>query len=230
MGLLLIMITFSRAAILSYIIIVALFVLIRFRWKRTIVYFGVSLALLILLAPINIFHNLFEYALYKEQSSLFTSRFVMYNMSIKAAGEGGVIGFGYGMSDPNYFNSDLCKINHGVLVREKGSSILALIEEVGWVGLILFFLPQVYLLLKMIQKLKFLKNKKGAEKEILELSLFISLMIGLIIHSQLEAWAVGVGSVMLPLYLLLLFYMNKKFNQSSPPYIHTFIRGVASSQ
>ncbi|MCZ7612765.1 MAG: hypothetical protein M5T52_04270 [Ignavibacteriaceae bacterium] len=74
----------------------------------------------------------------------------MWEPSYRAAQNGGLTGLGYGMSDPNIKPGSLGDHYEGErFVREKGNSVLALVEETGVVGLVLFLLPIIYLLRKL---------------------------------------------------------------------------------
>lgn len=56
---------------------------------------------------------------------------------------------------------------------------------------------------------KVLIGKNGEGKR----NFLISIIIAMTLHSQFEAWGVGVGSVMLPMYLLFLLRLNVKLEQ-----------------
>lgn len=129
-------------------------------------------------------------------------RQILWEPSYKAAVNGGLIGLGYGVTDPS-IESNYKKENRlGEVKREKGNSILALIEETGVVGLILFFLP-VFVILKkyIIKKPSFM----------LSMPLLISSLLAFIVHTQFEGWMVGVSSFSLFVYLIVvttLMYSN----------------------
>lgn len=77
----------------------------------------------------------------------------MWEPSYKAALNGGLTGLGYGISDPDILLPGTGSHYDGErYVREKGNSVLALIEEVGFTGLILFLLPLMYVLKKTKEK------------------------------------------------------------------------------
>ncbi len=68
----------------------------------------------------------------------------MWEPSYKAAQEGGLVGLGYGISHPEIRSGEYSDhFENGRLIREKGNSSLALIEEAGLIGLVLFILPMI---------------------------------------------------------------------------------------
>ena len=85
----------------------------------------------------------------KDFPEFYSSRLWMWEPSYKAALEGGLFGLGYGISHPEIRSGEYSDhFENGRLIREKGNSSLALIEEAGVVGLVLFLLPILYALLK----------------------------------------------------------------------------------
>ncbi len=86
--------------------------------------------------------NFTEDIINKDFPEFYSSRIWMWEPSYRAAQEGGLIGLGYGMSDPNEKVGGIGDHYEGErFVREKGNSTLALIEETGLIGLILFLFP-----------------------------------------------------------------------------------------
>ena len=95
-------------------------------------------------------------------------------------------------------------------LREKGNSVLAMIEETGLIGLILFLLPMIWIIRKFI-----IYNSQFTIKENFRSNSTFYTAAGrrvVIVHySQCsftlnsKRWWVGVGSVTLPLYLIVLF-------------------------
>ena len=76
----------------------------------------------------------------KDGGSILSRRMILWEPSFEAAKIGGAAGLGYGISAPNIKISELTGsyYENGRYVREKGNSVLALIEEVGIVGLAAF--------------------------------------------------------------------------------------------
>ena len=111
--------------------------------------------------------------------------------------------------NPTSFSPNLTKSKFHFTLNQYSSS-LALMEETGIIGALLFYLPLIYILRKNIGVLYYSSKKNDLEK-IINVSdyrttaFYIAFLISLIIHSQFEAWCVGVGSVQLPLYYIILF-------------------------
>lgn len=85
-------------------------------------------------------------------TNLFASRSELFVSSLDAAKEGGFIGIGFGISHPDIKNNaNGSHYDNGRYIREKGNSILALIEEVGIIGLILFLAPIVLVFIQMLK-------------------------------------------------------------------------------
>jgi len=138
--------------------------------------------------------------------------------SYKAALEGGLFGLGYGISHPEIRAGEYSDhFEKGRLIREKGNSSLALIEEAGVVGLILFILPIIYMLIKLLDTryqipddkyLSGIRNLPAGSKgqasgiQYSVSSILIVALAALLLHAQFEAWWVGVGSVQLPLFFI----------------------------
>jgi len=204
-------ITFSRASLLSYIIMVALFGIFLFKWKAVIAYliFAAAFAALFLIdAP---FKASIEKALYKDFPTLLFSREILVEPSYHAALKGGAVGLGYGISDPEIILPGVTGSIYvdGRYIREKGNSVLALVEETGVIGLVLFLLPVFYVMKN--PRIRGIGNEDAADKkEGVHLSskminaFLFSALIAFIIHAQFEAWWAGPGSVQLPLFFIYL--------------------------
>jgi O-antigen ligase len=204
-------ITYSRASLLSYIIMIMLFGLFLFKWKAVVAYIIFAAAIAALFYFDVSFRNSFEKTLLKDFPTLLFSREILVEPSWHAALKGGAAGIGYGISDPDiilpgetgsaYFD--------GRYVREKGNSVLALVEETGVIGLILFLLPVLYVMKNSLSSLK-RSEEEAKEKGSPHLSpslnnaFLFSAVIAFIIHAQFEAWWVGPGSVQLPLFFIYL--------------------------
>lgn len=203
--LLFLLLTFSRGAIFSYFCFVFFFGLFFYGARRSLLA-GILITLIVFALSFFTGNKILNYMIYKGDSKITTSRYFLYELSINAAKEGGIFGLGYGVSSPKFSNNNLTIVNHGVFQREKGSTALALIEEVGVIGLLLFYFPIFCLGVKLLKRLKQMKNglQRKFSKEKLGISFYLAFIISLFIHSQIEAWGVGVGSVMLPLFMIVL--------------------------
>ncbi|MBA4251645.1 MAG: hypothetical protein C0442_07985 [Chlorobiaceae bacterium] len=205
-------ITVSRGAIISYAIFLGLMFVIVFGYKKLLLVGAASIVVLIIALQINFTNKYLNHLLFKGDAKIYSTRAVMYESSLDAAIKGGVFGLGFNVSDPEQFRKWLIRESNGFVLREKGSSLLALIEEVGVIGMLLFYLPQLLILLSLIKRFRrvsFNKSIKLISEEKLRYGFAIAVLISLIIHSQVEAWGTGVGSVFFPLFLILFFLFER---------------------
>ncbi|MFA7288296.1 MAG: O-antigen ligase family protein [Melioribacteraceae bacterium] len=190
----LLVMTSSRASILSFFVFIILFIsLIDF--KKSIRVFGTVFLIIMALQNITIISDFTHTLIFKGRDKFGESRFTVYSASIQSAKNGGLIGIGFGMSDKTNLHPEISIIKNNVICREKGSTILALIEEVGVIGLILFYLPFVWLIWKIIIQIKLNPTQ-------IEPKFYLALIISLIIHQQFEAWGTGIGSPFFALFIL----------------------------
>lgn len=115
---------------------------------------------------------------------IFTSRSVPWQNSYEGAVEGGLSGLGFGVS---WGNSDFTFDNgltSGIYAREKGNSQLAIVEETGIIGLVLYSLIIIYLFITLARI--YLKVNNHDQKILL--GIITGLFIGLIFTSIFEAW------------------------------------------
>ena len=196
--------SYSRASILSFFAGVTIYCLIIFKWKFILISTIILLSLFFLLIS-NSFLGIETWSLLeKGYNDPFFTRRILWVPSYKAAECGGWIGLGYGISDPNIILTGTgSHFENGRYIREKGNSILAIIEETGLIGLTLFLSPIIYVLYLCSKYYYKLKSKINYPK------LFIPFILALLLHAQFEAWWVGVGSFELPLlfsiFALILF-------------------------
>jgi O-antigen ligase len=209
----------SRASLLEIIIFVLLLLTgICHKNKRL---FLVLITVSVLITIMN-FEKISEYV-YKGNPEIGTSRYLLFNASFKAALNGGITGQGYGISDPqiiipaagsHYEDTGMHK-ERKRYIREKGNSILAIAEETGIIGAVLFFLPVIIIFYRRCNELRragFYKWKPGKvarlqEKENitagkLETKLVTAIIVAVFIHAQFEAWMVGVSGFQLFFYML----------------------------
>jgi cell division protein FtsW (lipid II flippase) len=143
------------------------------------------------------FHAIIHNYLFKTEISFLDRKKPIISATYEAAGHGGWKGLGYGVSDSTVEINLKYNIHYhfeGVrLVREKGISIFALMEETGWVGLILFLISVGYLFYVAI--LAYWKTMDW------KTALIICVLFGMCLHAQLEGWWLGVGSVQFPLFM-----------------------------
>ena len=132
--------------------------------------------------------NVYKYDKHLDDRGVFYTREAPWEESYSAAMEGAWIGVGYGASvGEDIFIADLTTVGYG---REKGNAQLAIIEETGIIGLILY----AALLVALFRELM----KAALACRILEhrivMGLFIGTLSGLLLQSVFEAWWVAPGA------------------------------------
>lgn len=233
---LLFILTYSRASWFALLIGIIIFIILTKNIKIILSLISVLIIFLILTLSIPSINVFMESVLQKGDSPIFSRRQILWEPSYEAAKLGGLTGLGFGVSAPSIKTPDLTGSHYenGRYMREKGNSVLAVIEETGLIGLILFLLPVFWVIRKFIiynfaspqtglqftiqNKIKTnytlytclppacparfasVARRVGRVGMVLHCTLF-----ALLLHSQFEAWWVGVGSVQLPLFLIYLF-------------------------
>lgn len=215
---LLLILTYSRASIAGLLIALAIYVTFIYRWKAIVVIVSGTVLIggIIYLNPF--IKKEASKIILKDFPNLLFSREILVEPSLKAAEHGGLIGLGYGVSDPNILVPGTgSHYENGRYVREKGNSILGLIEESGVIGLILFLIPSGLLIYYMINSIrKAGKDRAGYDHSLLTrtyeiadeqtktdlrvIAFTFAFMIAFTFHAQFEAWWVGVGSTQMPLF------------------------------
>jgi hypothetical protein len=200
----LITLSYSRAAILAlgiFFFIAAFNLLSKKKHKLLLT------AAVIITAAIVFNISFMQAVLLKNEGELGDNRWFMFQDSFKAAGLGGVAGLGYGISHPEIINkANGSRFVEGRFIREKGNSVLAVIEETGYVGFILFLLPLGYIFWGVTGgrvrggRGKAMKTKDDFKN--LKLIIVFSFIIAAIVHAQFEAWWVGPGSVVYPFFIV----------------------------
>jgi hypothetical protein len=189
--------THSRTSLAVLLLSVLLFTLLSRRFKV----FGIVILIFTCVTTFYFankdFHSILNSYLFKTEVSFLDRKKPVISATYEAAGHGGWKGLGYGVSDNTVISNLQVNMHYhfdGVrLIREKGVSIFALVEETGWVGLILFLLFVGYLFYLSI--LTYLKTMDWTS------ALMICVLLGICMHAQLEGWWLGVGSVQLPLFM-----------------------------
>jgi len=194
-NLLLLTLTYSRSAILSLIFGMIVFLILTKSWKIISYSFIIAAVFTFIIYFTPSLNQLADKIIKKDFPEVYSSRIWMWEPSYRAALEGGLIGLGYGISHPEIRSGEYSdRFENGRLIREKGNSSLALVEEAGLIGLILFLIPIFYILLRVISgKVSLLATNY---------SLLTAALAAFLLHSQFEAWWVGVGSVQLPLFFI----------------------------
>jgi hypothetical protein len=207
----LITLTYSRAAILSLLIGAVAFLFFTRSKKMLSILFLLFAVTLILYFSIPVVQNSLDNVLTKDAGQLLDRRTVLWKPSLEAAKLGGLFGLGYGVSAPDIKTPPKTGSHYedGRYIREKGNSVLALIEETGFFGLFLFLLPIFYFVITIFRS----HNSLITDHR----SLITAALAALLLHAQFEAWWVGVGSISLPLFLIILFFAltsNDIFNNN----------------
>lgn len=210
---LLLIITYSRAAILSFFVGLMIYLLLTRQKKIIAGLIAIVSIISVLYFTVQPVHSTVNNFINKDGGKILSRRMILWQPSYKAVIAGGITGLGYGVSMPDIKTPVLTgsRIENGIYIREKGNSVLAIIEEAGWIGLIIFLLPLLMILRKFIiyNSTKGMSSQQFTIKENFKknYTLYIvhSTLVALLIHSQFEAWWVGVGSVQLPLFLIYLF-------------------------
>jgi cell division protein FtsW (lipid II flippase) len=191
--------THSRTCLVLLILMVIMFAVLTLQYKLT---GGVIVALLcvgILYYVNKDFRDKTYNYIFKTEVSLLDRKKPIFEASYLAAKNGGLTGFGYGVSDNSVLgNLHITEHYHfegGRLVREKGVSFFALIEETGWIGLALFILLIGYLFWMAIKT--YLRDRDNNS------ALILCVLTAMMIHAQFEGWLTVVGFVLLPMWFAL---------------------------
>jgi len=205
LNLYLLILSVSRAGVITLIIMLLVFILLSFNKKTT---------LLLIFLIISAFAISFVSSqtvrefVFKTEETIGDRRIVNIRETIEAAKNGGFFGLGYGISQPPSNDRVIGHYeNNGKLfVREKMIGTLALVEEVGVIGLAFFLavIGYVFLLLLKTFKTVTLSLSKGIQSFNHAHKLLLSVIVAFCSHAQFEAWWVGVGSVQLPLFFMVI--------------------------
>lgn len=192
-NLFLIYLSASRASLISYLLFwIPLLIL---TIKDNFISFIIASSTIILFIVFN-YHST-EKFIKKGNSSILDNRIHLWRLSYNSIIKP-ICGIGYGTSfviviDKKNEIRNFKKIFKGYN-REKGNSILALIEETGFIGLLLFLIPIISVLISAIYNFNINFNL-----DLFVVSVYTSASL---FHAQFEAWFVGTGSVQLPIFLL----------------------------
>ncbi len=227
-NLLLLTLTYSRSALLALIFGVIVFLILNRNWKVLTYGFAITAVIIIAIYSIPSLNQAVDKIIKKDFPEVYSSRLWMWEPSYQAAIEGGLFGLGYGISHPEIRSGEYSdRFVDGRIIREKGNSSLALVEETGVVGLVLFLLPILLIVIlsvtKDLHQTRFFSRQDGirmtTDNSLLtthysllttNYSLLTAALAAFLLHAQFEAWWVGVGSVQLPLFFL---YIGLFFKQ-----------------
>jgi hypothetical protein len=203
--------THSRTSLVIFLLSVFLFTLLTKRFKVL----GIIILLFACVTTFYFinedFHSILKNYLFKTEVSLLDRKKPVLLATYEAAGHGGWKGLGFEVSDTIVIsNPQISKsyYYYGVrLMREKGVSIFALVEETGWIGLTLFLLFVGYLFYLSI--LTYLNTMDWTS------ALMICVLLGMCLHAQFEGWWLTVTSVQFPLFMGMAGVAIGKFRISS---------------
>lgn len=129
-----------------------------------------------------------------EHSDIFHSRRQVWEDSWTAAEQGDLFGVGFGVSVGfTEFSGGFSAAGYG---REKGNSTLAILEELGQAGLILYAL----MLFSFFARLMSAATRVPSKLLRAQLGLVIGTIVGLIASSQFEAWFVAPSAPASPFF------------------------------
>ena len=194
-NILILLLSHSRAALLSLAVGIFLSFFFFFNIRQKIYFAGGIVLIVVIIFTVPSLSTKFEKYTLKGTGHTTANRDILWGPSYEAAKIGGLFGIGYGTSTTEIETQFQIVDDAGRLRREKGNGILALIEEVGLIGLILFFAPIIYAFIMFFKKW---------QSKSLVLIVNCSLLIALILHSQFEAWFVGVGGFSLLIFLTII--------------------------
>jgi O-antigen ligase len=187
MTLVVLLFTYSRASI------VALFIIATFAGsslhlgrKFLIVYALIALVVGTYLLRPATFGAIYRGLVEKRAENVLTSRSDQLEDSWEAAKKGGIFGAGFGVSigSSKYWNME----SFSTFAREKGNSMLAIVEELGLTGLAFY----LFLLYAVWSSLMQVGRRADADGKFLRM-LGLGFFLGAIFHSAFEAWFLSSG-------------------------------------
>lgn len=209
LNLYLLIISVSRGGLMTLIIMLLIFFVLSFNTKAAmlLLFFTVTASAVSFYSSEAVREFTF-----KTEQNVGDRRIVNIKETIDAAKNGGLFGIGYGVSQPpsskkiiGHFES-----NGQLFVREKMIGALALIEEVGLIGLGLFLAIIGFVFWHLLTSFKIKNSRLKNLNSECEAAFLFAVLIGFCFHAQVEAWWVGVGSFGLPLFFMILGQGVKK--------------------
>jgi hypothetical protein len=197
--------SYSRASILAALIIVfsLLFGAGLKRYSAALAIAGVGLTVVFVAFPETVasLETRYIYKSLGRDVSLFESRETVWQASLSAAQKGGPFGFGLGVAAEDaelgieQYEIEISSSHYG---REKGNSTLAMVEEVGWVGLIAFGLVLWTFYYRAFGAVQLSQNR---EHKLIS-TLILGTTVALLVNAQFEAWFLAPGSAAAPVFWL----------------------------
>lgn len=204
----LLIISVSRTGVLTLLIMVVVFIIISLSKKESIIFLFVFFSICTILFSSS---EAVREFVFKTERKIGDRRIVNIYETIEAAKNGGLIGIGYGVSQPP---SNKKVRGHYILdgkmfVREKMISVLALLEETGIIGLCLFITPILIVLLLLMRRFISLLRSSELDKsklimERVNIAALFAVLVSYSFHAQIEGWWLGIGSVWFPLFFIIL--------------------------
>lgn len=197
----------SRAGVIVLIIMIFIFFILSLRIKFSVIFvvMFISISAIIFYSsdPVREF-------VFKTEQTIGDRRIINIRETINAAKNGGLFGIGYGISQPPSHNRvrGHYELDGKMFIREKMISILALLEEVGIIGLCLFITPLIIIFSFLIRKFIVLTKRNDSSNlktihESMQISALLAIFIGYSFHAQIEGWWLGIGSVFFPLFFII---------------------------
>ena len=199
--------SYSRASILAALIIVFSFMFgagLR-RYSAAIAIAVAALVMVIVAFPSGLaeFESRYIYKSAGEDASLFDSRETVWRASYIAALDGGPFGFGFGVAAEDAerrLEQSEIETSSSHYGREKGNSTLAIVEELGWVGLMTFALVLWTFCQRALGAVRLSQNR---EYKLIS-ALILGTALALLTNAQFEAWFLAPGSAAAPVFWLFL--------------------------
>lgn len=182
----------SRASIVGslFCVVSLIYTLESRKWIPIVTTFVLLITTILIIYP-TILDSAVNKYIYKnaaQELGVFHTRKSPWEVSVEQAKLGGWFGGGHGVTIGDYnFQGGMSTGGYG---REKGNTPLAIVEELGLVGLMLYILVLASLyrhLLRAYHRCKHVKLK-------VLLGILIGAISGMIFHSMFEAWWVAPGS------------------------------------
>jgi len=216
----------SRGAILGLFLTWFIFYLVNFSFLKSILF--LALFTIIVSATIFITSEYFDkeqITIVKHENSFGERRYKTIIDSWDSAINGSFFGLGYGISDERFKHPELGYIDKtdegDIYRREKTISVLALIEEVGIIGLGFLLLILIYPIILLWQRLNLSNHKVFKQYQVSSIKyqapsfliFTFAFLISLNIYAQIESWWIGIGSAVLPVYFVFVgASLNDKLN------------------
>lgn len=192
----------SRAALGTLLIFAAIFILFSLGIKKVLkIIIPASIVFVLLLSfSAGFSKSVGNFVFEGSSKNLLLTRQHLIDASVAAALEGGVKGIGYAVSSPQFQGYRYGGYYAGsqYFQREKTVSILALIEETGVIGLLLFMAGIASLLYANVKLLIKYKADKNFYLPLFSFSFLISLCV----YAQIESWWVRLESAPFPLFFI----------------------------